>query len=117
MEVQKNMATIIRALKQQRGLSLTEFADELEISRSALQEYLSGTGNPTLTTVEHLAHKLGIPLAALVSGAFSADQFSVLMTLLDLFHLLSGLSPHQRHQFIELLQGMLALWEGDDPHE
>ena len=37
---------------------MTEFSEELEISHSALQEYLSGAGSPNLTTVEHIAQKL-----------------------------------------------------------
>ena len=55
MEIQENMAAVIHALKEKRGQSLTELSEDLEISRSALQEYLAGNGNPTLATVEHLA--------------------------------------------------------------
>ena len=46
MEIQENMAQVIHALKEKRGQSLTELSEDLEISRSALQEYLAGTGTP-----------------------------------------------------------------------
>ena len=100
MEIQENMAAVIHALKEKRGQSLTELSEDLEISRSALQEYLAGNGNPTLATVEHLAERLGIPSVALVS-----------------LKLLSGLSADQRRRFTELLGEMLTLWEGGEARE
>ena len=115
MEIQENMAAVIHALKEKRGQSLTELSEDLEISRSALQEYLAGNGNPTLATVEHLAERLGIPSVALVSGTLPSGQFDVLMTLLDSLKLLSGLSADQRRRFTELLGEMLTLWEGAKP--
>ena len=117
VEIQENMAAVIHALKEKRGQSLTELSEELEISRSALQEYLAGNGNPTLATVEHLAERLGIPSVALVSGTLPSGQFDVLMTLLDSLKLLSGLSADQRRRFTELLGEMLTLWEGGETHE
>lgn len=117
VEIQENMAAVIHALKEKRGQSLTELSEELEISRSALQEYLAGNGNPTLATVEHLAERLGIPSVALVSGTLPSGQFDVLMTLLDSLKLLSGLSADKRRRFTELLGEMLALWEGGEAHE
>ena len=117
VEIQENMAAVIHALKEKRGQSLTELSEELEISRSALQEYLAGNGNPTLATVEHLAERLGIPSVALVSGTLPSGQFDVLMTLLDSLKLLSGLSADQRRRFTELLGEMLTLWEGGEARE
>ena len=117
MEIQENMAAVIHALKEKRGQSLTELSEDLEISRSALQEYLAGNGNPTLATVEHLAERLGIPSVALVSGTLPSGQFDVLMTLLDSLKLLSGLSADQRRRFTELLGEMLTLWEGGEARE
>ena len=111
MEIQENMAAVIHALKEKRGQSLTELSEDLEISRSALQEY------PTLATVEHLAERLGIPSVALVSGTLPSGQFDVLMTLLDSLKLLSGLSADQRRRFTELLGEMLTLWEGGEARE
>ena len=86
MEIQKNMALVLSALRQENGKSLDEFSQELEISRSTLQEYLSGKGNPSLSTVEHLAEKLGLDASILMSGGFSADQFQVLLKLLECAH-------------------------------
>ena len=114
MEIQRNMAAVMRALKEESGKSLAEFSEELEISRSALQEYLSGSGNPNVATIEHLALKLGVDTSLLVSGAFSGGQLEVLLKLLDMLKLLSGLAPRQRRRFAELLLEMVLLWEEGD---
>ena len=40
MEVQQNMANVIRMIMETRNMSMDDFSEELEISRSTLQEYL-----------------------------------------------------------------------------
>lgn len=110
MEIQRNMANVIRALKEASGKSLSEFSEELEVSRSALQEYLSGEGNPSAATIEHLAKKLGVDASFLISGVLSGDQIEILLMLLDILKLLSGLSPERRIRFVQLLLEMVSLW-------
>ena len=68
MEISKNMADVLLKIKEERDLSLTDFAEQLGISRSALQEYTSGTGVPRLSTVVILAQKLGMEPADLLAG-------------------------------------------------
>ncbi|MCD7845645.1 MAG: helix-turn-helix domain-containing protein [Oscillospiraceae bacterium] len=117
MDIQKNIANVIRTLKESRGISIAEFSEELEISCSALQTYLSGSGNPNATTIEHLARKLGVDVSVLVSGALSDRQFEVLLKMMDNFKLLYQLSPAQRRRFAELLLEMLLLWDSGDSDE
>ena len=111
MEIQRNMANVIRMLKEASGKSLTEFSEELEVSRSTLQEYLSGKGNPSVVMIEHLANKLGVDASFLLSGVFSKDQIGLLLRLLDMMRLLSGLSCEQRTRFARLLLEMVLLWD------
>ena len=111
MEISKIMASVIRAFKDESGKTLSEFSEELEISRSTLQEYLSGHGNPNLSTLEHLAKKLGTDVTFLITGSFHDSQFRVLLKLMDILHLLSGLSPCRRKKFAELMLELISLWE------
>ena len=71
MEIRRNLAINLCLIKAARGFSLDELAEELEISRSQLQRYLNGTGNFTVSTVEHLATKLKVDPVALMSLADS----------------------------------------------
>ena len=64
MEMQDMLAD---RLKQKRALShasLEEYSKELGISKSALQKYEAGTGNPTLATVQTIADHLHPPVSA-----------------------------------------------------
>ncbi len=117
MKIQRNIANAMRAAKESSGKSLTEFADELEISRSTLQGYLSGTGNPSIVTVEHISQKLGIGVAPLVSGTFSVKQVDILIELLKILGILRNKSPEQCRCFAEHLQGMLLILESDNTNE
>lgn len=116
MEIQRNMANVIRALKEASGKSLSEFSEELEVSRSTLQEYLAGKGNPSIATIEHLSEKLGVDASFLISGIFSEDQIGILLKLLDMLKLLYGLSAEQRVRFVQLLLEMVSLCNEDDNH-
>lgn len=116
VETQKSMAAVMRALKRESGKSTADFEEELEISKSTLQDYLSGKGNPCVEPIEHLAQKLHVDVSFLISGAFSEDQLEVLLKLLDTPCLLSELPHPKRRHFARLLQEMAALWdEGQKP--
>lgn len=112
--IQENIAAVIKAIKETRHQSLAEFSDDLEISRSALQEYMAGTGNPRITTVEHLAEKLGIDPIVLVSATFNPTQLKILLLLLDTTQAVSDLSEPKRQRFAQLLLEILSLWEADN---
>ena len=114
MIIQQNMANVIRAVKEVNAKSLSEMSAELEISRSTLQDYLSGKGNPSAETIEHLAEKLGVDVSFLVSGVFSECQLRIVLRLLDTFGLLFKLSPERRVRFAQLLLEMVQLWNGGD---
>ena len=53
MGIRNNLAAALRFVMIIKHLTLAEFAEKLEISRSALQEYLKMRGNPSIATVEH----------------------------------------------------------------
>lgn len=111
MEIQKNMSVVMQAIKRERNKSLVDFAEELEVASSSLQEYLTGRGNPRMTTIEHLAQKLNVDVTFLISGAFSDSEIEVLLKLLDTLGLLSGLPVPKRRKFAQLLLEMVSLWD------
>jgi XRE family transcriptional regulator, regulator of sulfur utilization len=67
----------IRALRTERGLSLSALALAAGIGKGSLSELETGRRNPTLDTLYALTGPLGVPLAALVDfhdGAVVADE-------------------------------------------
>lgn len=67
----------IRALRVERGLSLSALAAAAGIGKGSLSELETGRRNPTLDTLYAVAGPLGVPLAALVDfrdGSTVADE-------------------------------------------
>lgn len=114
MNLNKNLAAVLNIIKSERQKSMTEFSEELEISRSTLQEYLSGAGNPNLTTIEHIAQKLNVSPCFLLWGDFKDEQLSAFLKITDFLSLVSYLTPEKRKRFAELLFEMISLWGGDE---
>ena len=83
MGIQENMSKSIRSLKEVQHKSLVELSEELEISRSTLQKYLDGHGNPSLKMVEHLAEKLHVDPIFLLTEMFEPSQQEVVLLLMD----------------------------------
>ena len=96
MSLQKNFSATLRAIKESQGKSFAEFSEELSISRSMLQEYLNGVGNPTLGTVDALAEKLEVNPTVLVSSTFSSSQLDIILLLLNSIRELAKLSDEQK---------------------
>ncbi|MCL8025241.1 helix-turn-helix domain-containing protein [Nocardioides bruguierae] len=58
----------VRALRTERGLSLSALAAAAGVGKATLSQLESGQRNPTLDTLYALAGPLGVPLVALVDA-------------------------------------------------
>ena len=110
MGMQENMAAVICAMKEASNLSLAEFAAELHVSRSALQEYMSGTGNPRIETVRHLAEKMGVEPEELLCGMDGPDRVRLLEHIVKTLGFIQKLPEDRQRRFGELLLEMVELW-------
>lgn len=93
-----------------RHMSITEFSEELDISRTALSDYVKAKGNPSVTTVEHIAKKLGIRPEALIASSFEKKQWEITLMLMDIIPAVSQLPEDRRIRFAELVLDMIRLW-------
>lgn len=110
MDMLENIAATIRAVMKKKHISLSEFADELGVSRSSLHDYIKARGNPSLATIEHLARGLGISPAALTAGMMDQDQREVALLLLEMIQSIAGLPEEDRLKMAELFLEMVKLW-------
>lgn len=95
MEMQDMLAD---RLKQKRALShasLEEYSKELGISKSALQKYEAGTGNPTLATVQTIADHLHESPAQLL-GMYSEEEMEAAGLMFRTLEWSMGLSEGSR---------------------
>lgn len=114
MGIQQNMADTIRMIMTLREKTLDELAEELEISRSTLQEYIKARGNPTALMIEHLAQKLNIDPAILMTGLLDLDRREIVLLLLNSIQAVAELPDGKRIRFAELFLEMAHLWNSGD---
>ncbi|CAA9389541.1 MAG: FIG00817061: hypothetical protein [uncultured Pseudonocardia sp.] len=75
----------VRALRTERGLSLSELARRAAIGKATLSGLETGTRNPTLDTLYAITAALGLPLTALVTGPGPVRGAAAEMELLRVF--------------------------------
>lgn len=66
--ITKKVGGRLRALREERGLSVAEVARRAGTSPAAVRFVEAGERAPTIVSVEALCRALGVPLAALFSG-------------------------------------------------
>ncbi|GII57782.1 hypothetical transcriptional regulator [Planotetraspora thailandica] len=72
-EVNARVGARVRALRVERGLSLSALAAEAGVGKGSLSEIESGMRNATLATLYALAGPLGVPLASLLDDRIGAE--------------------------------------------
>ena len=79
MNLNEGLAATIRVIMKQKRMNLTEFSEELGISRAALHDYIRARGNPSAATIEHIARCLGVSTAALFAS--TEEQREIILLL------------------------------------
>ncbi len=108
MNLNECLAATIRAIMKRKHMSLTEFSEELGISRTALHGYIRGEGNPSTSTIEHIARRMGVSTAALFTG--TEEQREITLLLLDTIQEVAELPKEKCLQMAEYFLAMVKLW-------
>lgn len=107
-EIQRNIADALRRTMEARQQTIIELSEELDISRTALLQYLRGESNPRADTLAAMADKLGITPAELITGippgAASAEQ--VLRAAKEI----GSLPPERRQEGIALFLALVDVF-------
>lgn len=107
MEKRNSLSKNLRACQQSRGMSLMEFAEELDVPKSTLRAILKD-GNTTLETATRIAANMGMGLDSLVhDGQFSDKQF-ILMHLERAGAWLASFPEEKREKIASLVA---EIWE------
>ena len=110
MDIRENFSENLKEIMKERKMSLDEFADFLGISRSMLQVYLKGEGNPRLDTLEEIAKKLEISVFELLGVPPREER----VNLEDIRRILETLVEGYRNLFVYLLSAKLVTREQED---
>lgn len=112
MSIQKNLANALRRYKEARQLSFRDFADELGLPLSSIENYLNGTGNPRADTLELISQKANIPLIEIVSGPLPGQEQAE--TIVRAAKTLSDLSPERRERAVALFRALADVFAEED---
>ena len=58
----QNIGNIVRTFRKQQGLTEEQLSEKSGVARQVIRNIESGTGNPTLATLDKLGEALGIRL-------------------------------------------------------
>lgn len=110
LDIQQNIAMTLSAYKRRKNYTIVELSEDLDISRSVLQDYLACRRNPRADTIEHIAKKLNVSPAALVSGGLiSQTEYDLIFVLLDTLDAFHDLSPDRQREGLDLFIRLLHL--------
>ena len=103
MGIQQNMADTIRMIMAINNKSVDDLAAELQIARSTLQGYLKAEGNPTAAMIEHMAERLNIDPAVLLTGLLDMDRRDIVILLFNIIQEIAMLPKKKQLLFLLLL--------------
>lgn len=109
MLLQRNFSNAMTVIKTARKLSITDFSEEIGISRSSMQEILKGTCNPRISTIEYIADNLGVHPAGLLFPGCSNSQLEFSLILLQTLETFSDLPEDRQREAAELLCQLLRI--------
>lgn len=66
--------TVIKSLREKKGLTQRQLADQIAVSDKAVSKWETGRGLPDLTLLEPLGSALGVSVAELLSGEQITNQ-------------------------------------------
>ncbi len=101
-----HFARSLKQIQRKKDLSLTGFADQLQIAKSTLQSILK-YGQTTLETACNISNRLQVPLSLLVDDAYPQQEFAFVAELLRGLDWYNNLSAAPQERIILLVTQLL----------
>ena len=74
MNIKRNLSETLKVYRSLEQKSLVDFAEELSIGKTTLQDIESCKANPTLDTVQQIADRLHVNPLSLLSDCYDASD-------------------------------------------
>ena len=108
MRLKQNLAKNLKTLRLSREQSLVEFAEEIGISKSTLQN-IESEKSSTLDTVDTISENLGIPASVLLSEQSEPDQLNITLLLIKEMEWFDNMSAEDKQSFIMVINNLLEI--------
>lgn len=109
MSLSNNLSKNLNTIRENRNLSITDFADELCIARSSLQNILKGDCNLRMDTVNQISSQLNVDPLTLLQDPHTADQQDIAVLLLNCIEVFHRLPYQDRVKATELFVSLITL--------
>lgn len=100
---------MMNAIRAGRKQSITDFSEELGISRSSMQGLLKGNANPRMDTVEQIATRLQVDPLTLLACPYSEPELECAFLLLQSLEAFSQLPEEKRRESAALFHSLIEL--------
>lgn len=117
MESRQNLSKNLKAYRTLRKQTQLEFAQEIGISKSTLQDIEHGK-SPTLDTVQCISQHLGIPLSILLSDTVPPTQLEIITRMIQGYDWFAQCSKEAQeellHSILEVSRSLSVIKEERD---
>lgn len=114
MELKQNLSNNLRILRATRKASLAEFAEEIGIGKTTLQDIENCRSSSTLDTVDHISANLKIPSAILLSSPDNPETLQNSFLLFRSIEKFCALPRERQIEMINLFDRMVQLLTSED---
>ena len=109
MSLQQNLSNFMNTIRLSRNQSITEFAEEIGVSRSEMQHILKGTCNPRIDTLKYIAKNLDVDPATLILPSYTEPQQDFALLLLRTLDAFLELPEDQQENDVYLFHQLILL--------
>lgn len=103
----------MNAIRSSRKQSITEFAEEVGISRSEMQQILKGKCNLRIDTIKYIANQLNVDPELLLFPPYSKPQHEFALLLLNTLSAFSKLPEEKQKEAARLFHELILMMEGN----
>ena len=111
----RNLSLIYTLRRETEKINLTEFANELGIGHTTLQNILRQKCNLTLDTVDLIAQRLDFPVLQLLADQYPETDLTRGVLLLELTGVCGSLPPERRRRIALLLCRLMEELADEEP--
>lgn len=99
----------LKELRTKSNQSQEDLAKKIGISASNLREIEYGTGNPTISTLEHIAEGLHVPTGALVSSDMDENDLYIRESIFSHLNFIQDMPSERQTLVIRMFEQLVLL--------
>lgn len=114
MTLQRNLSNFMNAVRSSKKQSITEFAEEVGVLRSEMQQILKGTCNLRIDTVKYIADNLDVDPEAMLFPSYTESQQEFALLLLRTLDAFSRLPKEKQKDASFLFHDLILMMEENE---